>query len=170
MDAVAAPSDILNVQRLVYIAHKMDNEFRCLSPSPRPQLRIEQLRGIVLERADNAAVDLAIALEIDAAVRGRVVLGVDEVEVLAEASPFGVPDAVGPGRDAGEVVRRVVPQQLLEISRRLVAHKVAGDICDCDMTQATPGDGSWQDGEPQDEASHIKLHDRVVSGQRRMTC
>lgn len=135
MDAVAASSDVLDVQRLVDIADEVDDELGGLVPAPGPQFRIEQLRGVVLERAHDAAVGLAVALEVDAAVRGRAVLGVDEVEVLAEAAPSRVPDAVGPRGDAGEVVLGVVAQQGLEIRRRVLPDEIAGDVGDGDVAE-----------------------------------
>lgn len=135
IDAIAAPSDVLDVQRLVDVADEVNDKLGSLVPPPRPQLRIEQLLGVVLKGAHDAAVLLAVALEVDAAILRRAILRVDEVEVLAEAAPLGVPDAVGPGRDAGEVVLRVVAQQRLEVRRRLLPDEVAGDVGDGDVAQ-----------------------------------
>lgn len=135
VNAVAALRDILRVQRLMNVADEMDDELGRLVPLPGPQLRVEQLRRVVLQRAHDAAISLAIALEVDAAIRGRVVLSVDEVEVLGEAPPFRVPDAVGPGRDARQVVLRVVAQESLEIRRRVLLDEVASDVGNRDMAQ-----------------------------------
>lgn len=135
IDAVATPRDVLDVQRLVDVADEVDDELGGLVPPPGPQSRIEQLRGVVLERAHDAAVGLAVALEVDAAIRGRAVLGVDEVEVLGEAAPFRVPDAVGPRGDAGEVVLGVVAQQRLEVGRRVLPDEITGDVGDGDVPQ-----------------------------------
>lgn len=91
-----------------------------------------------MKRTDDAAIGLAIPLEVDTAIGGRVVLCVDEVKVLAKAAPFGIPDAVSPCRDAGEVVLRVVAQQLLEVRCRVVLDEIARDVGDGDMTQTYP--------------------------------
>ncbi len=135
MNAVAALSDVFDMQRLVDVSNKMNDKLSGLVPPPRPQFRIQKLRSVVLKRADNAAISFTIPNEVDAAIRRRVIFGVDKVEVLAEATPFGVPDAVGPRRNTGEVVLRVVAQQLLEIGRRALLDEVARDIRDRDMTQ-----------------------------------
>jgi hypothetical protein len=135
VNAVTTLSDVLSVQRLMDVADEMNDKLGSLRPPPRPQSRIEQLRCVVLKRADNATIGLAIPIEVDATICGRVILGVDEVEVLGEATPFGVSNAVCPGRDTREVVLCIVVQQLLEISRRVLLDEVAGDVGDCDMTE-----------------------------------
>lgn len=136
MDAVAAHGDVLRVQRLVDVADKVDDELGGLAATPGVEVAVQQLLRVVLDRADDAAVLLAVALKVDAAVRRRRVLGVDEVEVLGEATPSRVPDAVGPRGDAGEIVLRVVAQEVLEVSSSLVLDKIAGEIGDGDVTQA----------------------------------
>lgn len=136
VDAVAALRDVLDVQRLVDVADEVDDELGRLRPAPRPQLRVQHLRRVVLDRAHDAAVLLAVALEVDAAVRRRRVLGVDEVEVFRETSPFRVPDAVGPSRDAGEVVLGLVLQEALEERCRVVFDEVCRDVGNRDVPQA----------------------------------
>jgi hypothetical protein len=118
VDPVPAALHILRVQRLVDVADKMDDELGgdgALPGRERP-VGVEQARGVVVQGADDAPpVLFAVTLEVDAAVLRGVVLGVDEVEVGGEAAPFGVPDRVGPGGDAGEVVGCVVAQERLQV-------------------------------------------------------
>lgn len=133
---IPALRNIFHVEGLVDVAHEMDDELGSLALAPGPQLGVEQLARVVLEGTDDAPLGLAIAHEVDAAVRGGVILGVDKVEVLAEAAPARVPDAVGPGGDAREVVRRVVTEQVLEVNRRALLHKGAGDVGDGYVAQA----------------------------------
>lgn len=138
MNTIPTLRDVLDVQRLVNVADEVDDELGRLGPAPRPEVGVEQLLRVVLQGAHDAAVGLAVAREVDAAVRRRVVLGVDEVEVPAEAPPLGVADAVGPRRHAREVVRRVVAQDRLEVRRRARPHEVARDVRDRHVAQACP--------------------------------
>ena len=136
-DPVPAARDILGVQRLVHVANKVDHELGRDGALAGRQVRVEQAVRVVGQGAHDAArVLLAVALVVDAAVaRGRV-LGVDEVEVLGEAAPLAVAHRVSPGRDAGEVVARVVAQQVLQEERRVGGDKVGGDVADCDVSEA----------------------------------
>lgn len=63
-------------------------------------------------------------------------MGVDEVEVLCEVTPLCVSDGIGPGRNAGEIVLRVVAQQQLEVRLGAVLDQCAGDVGDSDMAKA----------------------------------
>jgi hypothetical protein len=136
VDAVAAALDVLGVHGLVDVADKVDDKLGGLAAPPRRQVRVQQLVRVVLDGANDAAVGLAVARKVDAAVVRRRVLGVDEVEVLGEAPPPRVPDAVGPRRHARQVVLRVVAQQALEVVGRLRLDKVAGDVGYRDVPQA----------------------------------
>jgi hypothetical protein len=135
MDSIAPLSNVLRVQRLVDVADEVDDELGGLVAPPRVQAAVQQLGGVVLDRTHDASVLLAIPVKVDTAVGRRRVLGVDEVEVLGEAAPFRIADAVCPRRNASEVVLSIVPQQILEISRRVILDKVARDISNSDMAQ-----------------------------------
>lgn len=128
VDAVAAPSDVLVVQRLVQVADEVDDELGGLGAQPGGQLRVERLLGVVGEGADDAARLLAVALVVDVARGGRVVVGVDEVERLGEAAPARVADRVGPGRDLGEVVGLVAAEELFEVGLSRVGDEVAREV------------------------------------------
>lgn len=133
VNTVAAPSDILIMQRLVQVADKVDDKLGSLRTQPCRQLGIERLAGVVCQRADDAAILLAVALEVDVARLGRVVVGVDEVEVLGEAAPSRVADRVGPSGNVGEVFGFVAAQELLEVGLGRVGDKVAGEVGCCDV-------------------------------------
>lgn len=126
MDAIAAAGDVLIVQRLVDVADKVHDELGGLRAQPRGQVRVEHLRRVVLDGRHDAALGFAVAREVDGArVRGRV-FGVDEVEGPRVVRPLGVADGVGPGRDVGEVVGRVVAEEGLEVVCCLRLDEVAG--------------------------------------------
>lgn len=129
------------MQRLVHVAHKVHDKLGRDGALRRVQPRVQQPRRVVGQRADDAAalVLLAVALKVDAAVRGWVVLGVDEVEVLGEAAPFGVAHRVGPGRDAREVFGCVVAEQGLEVGGGGGRDEVAGEVGDADVAEAWGG-------------------------------
>lgn len=139
VDAVAPALHVLRVQRLVDVADEVDDELGGdgALPGREGAVGVEQARGVVVQGADDAAaVFFAVALEVDAAVLGRRVLGVDEVEVGGEAAPFGVADRVGPGGDAGEVVGCVVAQERLEVGCGGGRDEVAGEVADRDVSEA----------------------------------
>jgi hypothetical protein len=146
MNPIPTPLHILRVQRLVHVTNKMHDKLGRDGALRRVQARVEQARRVVGQRRDDAAalVLLAVALELDAAVRRRVVLGVDEVEVLGEAAPFCVAHRVGPGRDPGEVLARVVAEEGLEVGGGLGRDEVAGEVGDTDVSEACRrGGANW---------------------------
>ncbi len=102
--AIATARDVLIVQRLVDVADEVDDKLGGLVPPPFREGRVEQLRRIVLQRTHDAAVLLAVPLEIDIAVGRRLVVSIDEVKHACESAPFGISNRVGPGRHAGEVM------------------------------------------------------------------
>ncbi len=141
LDPIPPALHILRVQRLVDVPHKMHDELGGYRALGGALPRVEQARGVVVQGADDAAaVLLAVAVEVDAAVGGRGVLGVDEVEVGGEAAPFGVPDRVGPGGDAGEVVGAVVVEEGLQEGGGFGGDEGAGDVGDADVAEAW---GRW---------------------------
>ena len=136
VDAVAAAGDVLVVQGLVQVGDEVDDELGGLGAQPVRQVRVERLGGVVSQGADDAAVGLAVAVEVDVAVVRRAVVGVDEVEVLGEAAPARVADGVGPAGDARQVVGLVAPEQLLEVRLGGVGDEVAGDVGGGDVSEA----------------------------------
>ena len=92
MDEVPRRHTVLRMQRLVDVAHEVDDKLGGLVPPPGVQVVVQELLRVVLDGADNTAVLLTVAVEIHAAVRGRGVLGIYEVEVLGETAPTGVAD------------------------------------------------------------------------------
>lgn len=96
IDAISAPRNVLVVERLMQVADEVDDELGGLSTAPGGQRVVKRLFRIVGQGADDAARPLAVALEVDVARQGRVIVGVDEVERLGEATPFGVSDGIGP--------------------------------------------------------------------------
>lgn len=135
VDAVAALGNVLRVQRLMNVADKVNDKLGGLGTAPGVEIAVQQLGGVVLDGADNASVLLAVPLKVDAAISGRRVLCVDKMEILSKAAPSGIPDAIRPRRDAGEIVLGIVAQEVLEISSRLVLDKVAGKVGDGNVTQ-----------------------------------
>lgn len=83
--------DVLIVQRLVDVAHEVNDELGGDQPVRLAQRRVQELRGVVLDGRDHAALGLAVALVDDAAVGRGVVLGVDVVQRAGELAPFCVP-------------------------------------------------------------------------------
>lgn len=126
VDAVASARDILIVQRLVDVADKVHDELGGLRAQPGGHVRVEDLRGVVLDGGHDAALGLAVALELDGARVRRRVFGVDEVVDARVVGPFAVADRVGPGRDVGEVVGRVVAEEGLEVVGGLRLYEVGG--------------------------------------------
>lgn len=134
--AVASPGDVLVVQGLVDVADEVDDELGGLGAQPDGHGGVEDLGGVVLDGGDDAALLLAVAVQVDgAAGRGRV-LGVDEVEDACVVAPFGVADGVGPGGDVGEVVAGVVAEEALEVGLGLGLDEVAGYVGDGDVPEA----------------------------------
>lgn len=91
-NAISAPCDVLVMKGLVHVADEMHDELGRLVPLPVWQLLIEELIGIVGESGDDAALVLAVALKVDIARVRRIVVGIDEVEVLGVTTPIGVAD------------------------------------------------------------------------------
>lgn len=139
VDPVPAPRHVLVVQRLVQVAHEVHHELGRQVPLAEGQARVERLPRVVRQRGHDAARGLAVALEVDVARERRVVLGVDEVEGLGEAAPPRVADRVGPGGDVGEVVRRVVVEDVLEVCLGGVGDEVRGDVGGRDVPEAWEG-------------------------------
>lgn len=136
VDAVAAAGDVLDVQGLVDVADEVDDELGGLGAQPGRQLRVEDLRGVVLDGGDDAALVLAVAVHVDgAAARGRV-FGVDEVEDARVVAPLGVADRVGPGRDVGEVVPGIITEEGLEVRLGLRLDEAACQVGDGNVTEA----------------------------------
>lgn len=133
--SVAATLYILVMQRLVQIFDKVQNKLGSLHAPPRRKLGVKGLSRVVGEGGHDAAVILAITLEVDVAGLGGVVVSVDKVEVLGEATPFCVTNRIGPGSNLGEIVVVVVSEQLLEVSLSCVLDKVACDKCSCDVAK-----------------------------------
>lgn len=126
VDAVASPRDVLDVQRLMEVADEMDYKLGSLGTAPWWQDRVKGLLGVVGQRGDDAARGFAVALQVDVARLGRVVVGVDEVKVLCEVAPFGVADGICPACNLGEVVGLVVAQELLQVRLGGVGDEVRG--------------------------------------------
>lgn len=127
VNAVPSQRNILVMQRLVKVTDEVYHELDSLSPPPVWQLRVKQLLSVVSQRADDAPGLFAVALEIDVAVLGWAVVGVNEVEVLCETAPARVADGVGPSRHAGHVVVLIILEQVLEEGFGRVRDEVAGD-------------------------------------------
>lgn len=136
VDVVPASRQVLCVQRLMDIANEVNDKLGRLGAHRGPQGRVQQLARVVLQRADDAPLGLAVAIEVDGAVRGRAVLGVDEVEGLGEAAPARVSHTIRPRCDACEVVVGVIAQQALEIRRRVIGHQVGRKVGDGYVTEA----------------------------------
>lgn len=133
MNAVPAPGHIFVVQGLVDVSNKVHHELGGLRAEPHWDRRIEDLRGIVLDRSHHAPLILAVAVEFDRAVVGRLVLGVDEVEHARIMAPFRVSDGVGPRSHVGEVVGGVVSEEGLEVGCCLRLDKVTSKVGDSDV-------------------------------------
>lgn len=139
MYPIPTPCHILVMQRLVQVANKVNNKLGRNIPVAPPQRGIERLLGIVRKRCDDAAGLLAIALEVDVARSGRVVLGVDEVEGFGEAAPAGVADGIGPGGDVGHVVGGFVVEEVFEVGFGGVGDEFGGEVGGGDVTQTLKG-------------------------------
>lgn len=63
-------------------------------------------------------------------------MGVDEVEVLGEAAPFGVTDGVGPAGYLGEVVFFSGLENFLQVGFCRVGDEVTGQVGSGDVAQA----------------------------------
>jgi hypothetical protein len=124
------------MERLMHVPNEMNHEARRLITLPPAQARIERARCVVGERRDNAALLLAVALELDAAVGRRIVLGVDEVEDAGEVAPARVPDRVRPRRNLGEIVIMRVAEEILEEGLRRVGDKMAREVGRGDVPEA----------------------------------
>lgn len=127
VNAVPSQRNILVMERLVKVTDKMYYKLCGLSPPPVRQLWVKQLISVISQRADDAARLFAVALEVDVAVLGWAVVGVDEVEVLREAAPARVADGVGPSRHAGHVVVLIVLKQVLKEGFGRVRDEMASD-------------------------------------------
>lgn len=136
MDSVSASRYVLVVQRLVDISHEMDHELGRLRTQPEGHGRIQDLRGVVLDGGDDAALLLAIAFQVDCTAVRRVVLGIDEMEDARKVTPFGVAYGISPSGDAGQVILVGVAQQSLKVMCRLRLNEIAGDVGDSNMTEA----------------------------------
>lgn len=138
MDAVAAPCYVFRMQRLVHVSYKVDDEFCGLLVllGQQQAICVDQPRGIVLQRRDDAAFALAVALHDHITAGRRIILGVDEVEGAGEAAPSRVPYVVCPGGHVGQVVGRVVPKKRLEVGGCPVVDKAAGDVGDRNVPKA----------------------------------
>lgn len=67
VDAVAAPRDVLVVQRLVQVADEVNDKLGGLRAAPGRQVGVKHLLRVVGQRRDDAAGGLAVALQVDAA-------------------------------------------------------------------------------------------------------
>lgn len=104
VDLVPALRHVLRMERLVDVADKVHEELcRVLVVTPRERA-VHEARRIVVDRRDHTAGGLAVALEVNGTCIRNRVLCVDEVEGTRKLAPLGVPDGVGPCRDAREVV------------------------------------------------------------------
>lgn len=135
VDAVSAPRNVLVVQRLVQVADEVDDELGRLGAPPRRQRGIERLLGVVGQRGDDAARLLAVALKVDVARLGRVVVRVDEVERAREPAPFRVSDRIGPAGYLGHVVGLIAAQELLQVGLGRVGDEVAGNVGGRDVAE-----------------------------------
>lgn len=126
VNAITSPSHIFVVERLVHVADEVHDKPRRLVAFPPAQLGIQRPSSVVCESRHDAALIFAVPLEVDAAVVGRTIFGIDEVKGPGEVSPARVPDRVGPGGDAGKVVLGVITQEVLEEDFGCVGDKVAG--------------------------------------------
>lgn len=119
----------------------------------------DQDAGVVLQGAHDAALGAAVAVEVHAAARRRVVVGVDVVVRRREGARRRVPVAVGPRGHAGQVVGAGVAQQALEVRLRRRAHVVAGHVGHRLVAHGAPGQGAGQRGRGQEgescEAGHL---------------
>lgn len=130
MDPVPTARNILIVQRLVDIADEMHDELGGLRTQPGRDGWVRHLRRVIGDGGYNAAFFLAVPVKIDSAVSGRVVLRVYEVEDAREMAPFGVADAVCPGRDAGKIVGVTrAAEERLKVGLCLGLDEVAGYVC-----------------------------------------
>lgn len=136
VDPVSASGHIFIMQGLMDVSDKVHHELGRLRPEPCRDGGVEDLRGVVLDRRHNAALLLAVAVELDGAVVWRLVFGVDEVEDPRVVAPFRIPDRVGPRSHVCEIVGGIIPEEGLEVCRCLRLYKAASKICDCDVPEA----------------------------------
>lgn len=85
------------------------------------------LTHIIRNSANNAPAIRAIALQLDVARVRRIIIGIDVMILGREGTLGGVPVAVGPGGDAGEVARRGVVEDVLGPGLGVVAYEVLRD-------------------------------------------
>ena len=137
------------MQWLVDVADKMDDETHRVQQLCGASGRILQLGGKVCDGTDDAtALAAAVAGEVDAAARGRRVVGVDEVQWLRPGARASVAVRVSPGGRVGHIVRRGVAKRGLHEGRRPGIGKVLRDIRDGFVGHGAPGVGN-ADGERQ---------------------
>ena len=136
LDPVPAPRHILVVQRLVDVADEVHDELGRDGALVGRERAVEQPRGVVGQRRDDAPRLLAVALEVDVAVVRRRVVRVDEVEGRGEAVVLGVAERVGPGRDAREVVRGRVAEEGLQVEGRRGGDEGGGEVGDGYVAEA----------------------------------
>lgn len=137
------------MQWLVDVADKVDDEAHRVQQFCGAGGRVLQLGGEVCNGTDDAAaLAAAVTGEVDAAARGRRVVGVDEVQWLGPGACAGVAVRVGPGGRVGHIIRRGVAERCLHEGRRLGIGKVLCDIRDGFVAHGTPGVGN-ADGERQ---------------------
>src|SRR3569833_118601 len=164
VDAVAAARDVLVVQGLVDVADEVHDEPGRLVSLPRRQRRVHHARGVVLDGRYDAALRLAVALQVDRARMRRIIFCVDEVEHARVVSPFRVADSVGPGRDPREIVGAVVPEEALEVDGRVVAHEVLRDVGYRDVPEACArllvSNPSSDDDHPHEQLAAEEENDR----------
>lgn len=101
--------DIFVVQRLMQVPDEVDQEFkRPLALYPR-QGSVTRPVSVVGQRADNTPSLLAVPRIVDLArAAGRVVVGIDEVEVAGIFPYLQAPDLIRPRGYFGEVVVALV--------------------------------------------------------------
>lgn len=114
----------------------MDDKLGGLASSPCGQLGVECLVGVVGEGGDDASVGFAVTGEVDITRVRWCVVGVDEVEVLGEAAPFGVTDGVGPAGYLGEVVFFSRLEDFLEVGLCRVGDEATCKVGSGDVAQA----------------------------------
>ena len=135
------------MQRLVDVADEVDDEAHRVQQLRGAGGRVLQLGGEICDGTDDAAaIAAAVAGEVDAAARGRRVVGVDEVQRLGPGARAGVAVRVGPGRGVSHVVRRGVTERGLHEGRRLGIGEVLRDVRDGLVAHGAPGVGN-ADGE-----------------------
>lgn len=114
----------------------MNDKLGRLGAAPCRQRRVEGLLGVVGQGSDDAARPFAIALKVDVAGFGRVVMRIDEMERACESAPFCVSDRIGPAGYLGQVIGLTAAQELLQVGLRRVGDKVACNVGGRDVPQA----------------------------------